>query len=199
MAEPPPEEKQGTPSAEEAASMGQVKQLIRRKLRRQAEPEENFLNIYPMMDMMVILLVFMVMQFSSSSAASIQESDELRVPYSTSVVEPEDAIPLQIATNEITIDGDHVIPLRKGQVDPSHKQGGGTGFLITPMFDKLKDKAEMAKLVAQRNPQRQFEGEVQIVADKRTPFRTLSEVLYTLGQAEFKTMRFIANKQAAPE
>lgn len=202
MAEPPPEHKEGHITEAEKATMGQVKRIIRRKIRRQPEIEETFLNIYPMMDMMTILLVFMVMQFSASSASAIQESEDLRIPYSTSSVQPEDALPIQIARNEITLDGERIIPLRNGQVDPSNKQGGGTGFLITPLFNKLKKKAEMAKLVAQRNPQRPFEGAVQVVADKRTPYRTLAEVVYTLGQAEYKTIRFVANKRPgtpAPE
>jgi biopolymer transport protein ExbD len=195
MAEPPPEVKSGADMQVRPASMGQVKQIIRRKIRRHPEQEETFLNIYPMMDMMVILLVFMVMQFSSSSSAAIQENDDLRIPYSTSPIEPEDALPLQIARNEITLDGRQILALRNGQVDPSHKQGGGTGFLITPLYTALNKKAEMAKLVAQRNPQRPFKGSVQIVADKRTPYRTLAEVVYTLGQAEYKNLRFIANKR----
>jgi biopolymer transport protein ExbD len=36
---------------------------------------------------------------------------------------------------------------------------------------------------------------VQIIADKRTPYRTLSEVIYTLGQTEFKNLRFVVNKK----
>ena len=35
---------------------------------------------------------------------------------------------------------------------------------------------------------------MQIIADKRTPYRTLVEVLYTMGQAEFKAMRFVLLK-----
>ena len=39
--------------------------------------------------------------------------------------------------------------------------------------------------------------EVQIIADKRTPYRTLVEVLYTMGQSEFKAMRFVVLKKGA--
>lgn len=179
---------------EQKATMGQVKALIRRKLRKHDPPEENFLNIYPMMDMMTILLVFMIMQFASSSAAIVQSS-ELQIPFSTSTVELEEAIPIQISRTEIVVDGDQVLNLRNGQVDSSQKQGGGTGFLITPLLTEMQQHRDRLKLIAQRNPSRPFRGQVQIVADKRTPFRTLAEVVYTLGQAEFKSMRFVAIKQ----
>jgi biopolymer transport protein ExbD len=180
---------------EQPATMAHVKQVVRRKLRRAPEHEENFLNIYPMMDMMTILLVFMVMQFSSSSAASIQETDNLRIPYSTSTAQTQDALPVVISRGEVVVDGEKALALRNGQVDPSQKQGGGTGFLISPLYKILKKKAETAKLIASRNTRRPFRGEVQIVADKRTPFRTLAEVVYTLGQAEYKSLRFIVNKK----
>lgn len=183
-------------NGQQKATMGQVKAVIRRKLRKLDEPEENFLNIYPMMDMMTILLVFMIMQFASSSA-SIVQSSELQIPFSTSQVELEEAVPIQISRTEIVVDGDHVLSLRNGQVDPSQKQGGGTGFLITPLLNEMKQHRDRLKLIAQRNPSRPFRGQVQIIADKRTPFRTLAEVIYTLGQAEFKSLRFVVIKQRA--
>ena len=58
------------PSEEDAAKlaeshMGDCKRVIRRKLSRREEPQEVGLNIYPMMDMMTILLVFLIMSFAS--------------------------------------------------------------------------------------------------------------------------------------
>lgn len=177
------------------ATMGQVKSIIRRRLRKHDAPEENSLNIYPMMDMMTILLVFMIMQFAATSA-NIVQSAELQIPFSTSTVELEEAIPIQISRTEIVVDGEHALNLRNGQVDPSQKQGGGTGFLVTPLHNVMKQHRDRLKLIAQRNPNRPFRGQVQIMADKRTPFRTLAEVIYTLGQAEFKSMRFVVLKQS---
>ncbi len=181
-------------NAQSPASMGEVKQIIRRKIRRREEAEENSLNIYPMMDMMTILLVFLIMQFAASSAAKLQQTDALQIPYSTSTMQIQDALSLQISRNEVTVDGEHVLALRNGTIDPSQKQGGGPGFLVTPLFAKLRQKRQMDKLLAARDPSRQFRGEVQILADKRTPYRTLAEVIYTLGQAEYKNLRFVVNK-----
>lgn len=170
--------------------MAQVKALIRRKLRRQEPHEEQSLNIYPLMDVMTILLVFMIMQFAQESA-NIVESDELQIPYSTSRVVPEQSVVLQISRTDIVVEGRTVLALRNGMVDPSQKQGGGTGFLITPLHSVLMQHNERLKLIANMNPNRPFLGAVQIIADKRTPFRTLSEVIYTLGQAEFSNLHFV--------
>ena len=42
------------------ASPVEVKRIIRRKLRARPEREAHALNIYPLMDVMTILLVFMI-------------------------------------------------------------------------------------------------------------------------------------------
>ena len=186
MAEERVEERPGT--------LADCRRLIRRKLRKREEQEEIGLNIYPMMDMMTILLVFMIMQFASG-AAEIVQTDELRLPTSTSQVEAGQALGVVISNSEVVVEGQHVIGLRNGKVDPSLKQGGGTGWLITPLFNGLKQHRDRLKMIASRNPQRPFRGEVRVIADKRTPFRTLGEVIYTLGQAEFGALRFIVLKQ----
>lgn len=178
---------------EQFATAGQVKAIIRRKLRKREEETEEGLNIYPMMDMMTILLVFMIMQFAAASADIVQ-SEELQIPYSVSPGEMEQSLPIQISRTEIVVDGKSVMSLRNGTVDSSQKQGGGSSFRVIPLLRVMDKHRERLKQIAQRMPSRPFLGEVQIVADKRTPFRTLAEVIYTVGQAEFSKIRFIAIK-----
>ncbi len=179
---------------EAKASMSQVKRMIRRRKAKWPVHASHGLNIYPMMDMMTILLVFMVMQFSSSTASAVTQSNELRIPYSTSTAELGDATPIQISRSAIIVDGVEILELRGGLVDPSHKQGGGTGFLITPLYREMGRIRDLKKLIEQQNPRRAFRGDVQIICDQHTPFRTLAEVIYTLGQTEFANLRFITNK-----
>jgi len=180
----------------EIATMQQVRGIVRRKLRKREELQEEGLNIYPMMDMMTTLLVFLIMQFSTA-ASSLQSTEELQLPMSVSTEDVKEAMVLQIATNEIVVDGEHILDLRNGRVDPSEKRDGPNGFLITPLERKLQRIRERAQMIAAANAQRAFEGNVQIVADKRTPYRTLSEVIYTLGQAQFRNLRFVLMKQSA--
>jgi biopolymer transport protein ExbD len=180
---------------EKEATMSQVKALVRRKLKKHPEHEEQSLNIYPMMDMMTILLVFLIMQFAQASASVVQ-SDEMQMPYSTSRQEVEEALPIQISRTEIVVDSHRVLGLRNGTVDPSQKQGGANGFLITPLLTVMQQHRDRLKLIASHVPSRPFTGTVQIIADTRTPFRTLSEVIYTLGQAEFSHIHFVVLQQS---
>jgi biopolymer transport protein ExbD len=191
----PPRDSLAPPVAEKPASMSYVNRIVRAKLRRRAEPEHFGLNIYPMMDMLTILLVYMMAIFATSSAAAVQESSELRIPYSTSKVELSDSLGVQISRSSVVVDGKPVLELRNGIVDPSLKQGGSSGFLITPLYKTLSEIRDRKKRTAQRFTNQPFVGDVQIIADKRTPYRTLSEVIYTLGQTEFKNLRFVVNKK----
>lgn len=176
------------------ASMGQVKSLVRRKLRRAPGHDEQSLNIYPMMDIMTILLVFMIQSVSNDSA-NITQGEELQLPWTTSTEQITEALSIQISRAEVVVDGNAVVQLRNGLVDPSQKQGGANGFLITPLLNVMQQHRDRLKLIAQRNPRRPFTGEVQIIADRRTPFRTLSEIIYTMGQSEFAHLHFVALEQ----
>ncbi len=181
--------------AEKVATMGHVKGMVRRKLRKAPGHEENTLNIYPMMDMMTILLVFLIMQFAQQAATVA--SEDLQMPYSTSTQVVEEALPIQISRTEIVVDGHRVLTLRNGIVDPSQKQGGANGFLITPLLTTMQQHRDRLKLIASHVASRPFTGTVQIIADGRTPFRTLSEVIYTIGQAEFQHIHFVVLHQGA--
>lgn len=181
-------------SNEPVATTSQVKRIIRRRLAKHEEPEEMGLNIYPMMDMMTILLVFLIQSFAQSSAANVLQSDELQIPKSVAQTEVQPALSITISASEIVVEGHQALSLRNGLVDGSQKQGGSNGFLVTPLLNMLQKHRDRLKLIAQSQKQRPFRGEVQIIADKRTPYRTLVEVLYTMGQAEFKAMRFVVLK-----
>lgn len=191
----PPRDSIAPPVADKPVSMSYVNRVVRAKLRRRPEPEHFGLNIYPMMDMLTILLVYMMAIFATSSAAAVQESSELRIPYSTSQVEVSEALGVQISRSAIVVDGKPVLELRNGIVDPSLKQGGSSGFLITPLYKTLSEIRDRKKRTAARFANQPFVGDVQVIADKRTPYRTLSEVIYTLGQTEFKNLRFVVNKK----
>ena len=61
----PPRDSLAPPVSVTPASMSYVNRVVRAKLRRRAEPEHFGLNIYPMMDMLTILLVYMMAIFAT--------------------------------------------------------------------------------------------------------------------------------------
>src|SRR4051794_13065522 len=171
----------------------QGKKAIRSFARKMADPETiKDLNITPMMDMMTIILVFLLKSFTSSSAL-IQLDQNLQVPASSTHLKPKEAVPITITRKVVLVEGSPVVPVNNGRVDATYKPQGENGYLIAPIKDKLDLVAKREQRVAERMGHK-FDGELMVVADKSTPYRLLTEVLYSCGQAGYANYRLLVLK-----
>ena len=157
--------------------------------RRKREQPEMPLIITSLMDAFTIILCFLLKTYGTDPV-NITQSTELRLPGSVSKVPLAAATTIAVTRNAILVDDRRVVDLRDGAVDPSNKRDGATGFFINPLFDALTEAAQNQKLIASRNSAVRFEGLALLLGHKTTTFRTLSEVLYTAGQAEFSQFKF---------
>ena len=169
------------------------KKAIRSYARKLAEPEDiKDLNITPMMDMMTIILVFLLKSFTSSSTLVNLDSN-LMLPPSMTQLAPKQAVPVTITKRVLLVEGDAVAPINNGRIDPNFKRDGDNGYYITPLVETLSKVARREKKVAEMSGET-FEGELTIIADKNTPYRLLTEVLYSCGQAEYANYRLLVLK-----
>jgi len=169
------------------------KKAIRSFARKLAEPDViKDLNITPMMDMMTIILVFLLKTFSSSSS-TITFDQNLKVPSSTTQLKPKEAISVTVTKKVILVEGDGIAPIAGGRVDPAVKRDGENGYYITPLVDILEKHARKEKKVAELTgiP---WEAQLMLVADQTTPYRLLTEVLYSCGQAGYANYRLLVLK-----
>jgi biopolymer transport protein ExbD len=154
----------------------------------------NELNIVAMMDMMTILLIFLLKSYQASSI-SVNLSEELKLPVSTTQVQPQDNINVTIAMNAVTVNDREAVRAENGTIPPTAKPDGrADAFYVAAIYDALKREVDKQKYVAQYNPQAPFMGRVNVIADRRIPYRTLMEVLYTAGQAELGEYKFMVMK-----
>ena len=158
------------------------------------EHQQAYLNITPMMDMMTILLVFLLKQFSVQAAAASM-SEGLQLPQSAIETARALAVNVTITQSAILVEGDAVTTVRAGAVDPSVKRDGANGYYITPLVDVLSKHANRLKKISAMGGT-QFDGTAMILVDKNTPYRLLTEVLYSAGQAEFKNYHLVVIKRA---
>jgi biopolymer transport protein ExbD len=175
--------------------MATYKRVLRKEMnRKKLEPEINFLNITAMMDMMTIILVFLLKSYSASSL-SVNLSEELRIPQSTTQVQPQDDVNITISLREIAVNDRAVVPAESGRIPARFKEGGKPeAFFVGAVHAALKKEVEKQKYIARYNPQAPFTGRVNVIADRRIPYRTVMEVLYTAGQAELGEYRFMVMK-----
>jgi biopolymer transport protein ExbD len=169
------------------------KKAIRSYARKLAEPDViKDLNITPMMDMMTIILVFLLKTFSSSTS-TITFDTNLQVPTSTTQLRTKEAISVTVTKKVILVEGDGIAPITAGKVDPAVKRDGENGYYITPLVDVLEKHARKEKKVAELTGV-PWEAQLMLVADQSTPYRLLTEVLYSCGQAGYANYRLLVLK-----
>lgn len=169
------------------------KKAIRSYARKLAEPDViRDLNITPMMDMMTIILVFLLKTFSSTSS-TITFDQNLKVPQSTTQLKPKEAISVTLTKKVILVEGDGIAPIAGGRVDPAVKRDGENGYFISPLVDILEKHARKEKKVAELTGV-PWEAQLMLIADQTTPYRLLTEVLYSCGQAGYANYRLLVLK-----
>jgi biopolymer transport protein ExbD len=169
------------------------KKAIRSYARKLAEPEViKDLNITPMMDMMTIILVFLLKSFSSTTS-NITFDQNLQVPRSFSELKPKMAVTVTVTKKVLLVEGDAVAPINNGRVDPAVKRDGENGYYVSPLVEILEKHAKRERRVAELTGQK-FEAQLMIVADQTTPYRMLTEVIYSCGQAGYANYRLLVLK-----
>jgi biopolymer transport protein ExbD len=185
-----------TPPSPEARARQKRERDFRRARRkaRESAGEIRELNITAMMDMMTIILVFLLKSYSASSLA-VNLSDELKLPVSATQVQPQENINVTISMKEVTVNDRAAVKVENGGIPPGYKeQGRADAFYVGAIYDALKKEVDKQKYLAQYNRSAPFTGRVNVIADRRIPYRTLMEVLYTAGQAELGEYKFMVLK-----
>lgn len=103
-----------------------------------------------------------------------------------------DGVTVHVTRTSITVGGQRLVSMLDGAVDPSALQG----HLIGPLFDVLAEEAEQRKVMAEKTGGEAWLGTAVVVADADVPQRTLVDILYTAGRAEFRRYALVA--QSAP-
>ena len=145
---------------------------------------EGDVNINSLMDIMVIILVFLLKSFGDQPVKVT--GDDLQVPKSSTELTPEDMTTITMTRNVILVNDEKVTDV---PVDKSQKRGGDSGLEIIPLLDKLnttiEKKKQQMKLLNE-----EFKPVVTVVADQTTPYRLVTEVMYTAGQAGLSKYKF---------
>lgn len=174
------------------ASLAVYKRELRRAMaRNRTEPEINFLNITAMMDMMTIILVFLLKSLSASTA-SLPQSQDLQLPKSVLTTEPDsepEGLPVIVSKSQIIVGESVVCPVPPDAAqygtEAKYKRGSRNDYFIVPLGSALQAWRDADKQIRMRTGKDPSRSEAILIADSSTPYRLLTEVMYTLGQTEF--------------
>ncbi len=155
--------------------------------------EVAYLNITAMMDMMTIILVFFLKSFS----ASVENIPaDVVPPPSSSQIKPHQAVQVVLTNKAILVEGEAVVAVKRGAVDASVKRDGASGYQINPLLTVLQKHTTRLKRIEKKfGKKMKFTGEIVLLADQTTPYRLISEVLYTAGIAEYGKYRLLVMKK----
>jgi biopolymer transport protein ExbD len=192
MAEGPQPPQPGAPARQPPASLAVYKRELRKAIaRNRIDAEINFLNITAMLDMMTIILVFLLKSLSASTA-SIPQSDDLRLPKSVLNTSPDsepEGLPVLVSKSQVIVGETVVCPVPADAtqygVEAKYKRGSRNDYFIVPLGSALqswRDSDKRIRMATGKDPTR---SEAILIADVSTPYRLLTEVMYTLGQTEF--------------
>ena len=194
MNQPPggPPQQPFNPKPQKPASTVTYKRELRKAIaKNRTEPEINFLNITAMMDMMTIILVFLLKSLSNSPA-SLPQSQDLQLPKSILTTEPDaesEGLAVILSKSQIIVGESVVCPVPPDAAqygtEARYKRGSRNDYFIVPLGNALQSWRDSDKRIRAATGKDPSHSEAILVGDSRTPYRLLTEVMYTLGQTEF--------------
>jgi len=164
------------------------KKAGKRKHKREKAPE---LNIDSLMDILTIILVFLLKSYATDPV-NIESSADLQIPKSGALLKPAATVNITVSRTAISVDNMAIpgLELKDGKVDASQKRQGEDSYFITQLNKVLVDAVEKKRKLESINPDVKFDGTCTIIMDRELPYRLLTEVMYTAGQAEFSKFKF---------
>ena len=148
------------------------------KAKRRAE-EITYLNIVAMMDMMTIILVFMLKSVSFSTTL-VSGTEALALPYSTTQLQPIEAVKVFVTKDEIVVEDKKVAAIHNGRIDDEYMS---SQYIIPNLKQRLGEEVKRQMNLQRLRPGLKFEGNLTVLADKDTPYQIIMQVLYSAGQA----------------
>ena len=145
------------------------------------------LQITSMIDMFTIILVFLLKSYSSS-AVDMTPSKTLRLPASSSTVQPIEALKVMVTEEGIYVDDKLLAKISKGEVDRA-ALAPGDNRMVQPLYKYLSEAAKKTQEIAKQNESVKFEGKVVFQADQELNYALLKKVMYTsvlAGYSDFK-------------
>lgn len=165
---------------------------LKRYIERRS-PSAFKIQITSMVDMFVILLVFLLKSYSTSPV-NITPKEGLRIPESTSNVDPVDVVKLIVSKEAVFVEDEKIIDLKEGKLSREDLDQSDDQF-IRKLYQALDQHAEKAKTISELNEEFVFDGKILLQADRELNYEVLRRVMYTSMMAGYADVKLaVASK-----
>ncbi|MCA2980374.1 MAG: biopolymer transporter ExbD [Myxococcaceae bacterium] len=140
------------------------------------------LNVTPLVDMFVILVLFLIANFSATGEI-LSMSKDIELPEAANTDELQIAPVVQVSKDQVIVSGTSV-----GRVEDLTRED----YLNIPALEeKLRDmKKQFEDLHNAANDSGAFKGDVNIQADKKVQFRIIKRVMFSCAAAGYGNIAF---------
>jgi biopolymer transport protein ExbD len=157
---------------------------LARQARKARGGSDVKLNITSMMDMFTIILVFLLKSFSTQGQL-VTPATGLLLPTSSVERAAEEALSVKVSRNSIAVEDRQVVDsIAFARILEQQE------FMIPALHETLREFAEQARNAAERFG-KEFSGEITIQGDVEVPYKVLTRIMYTCGQAGYPVMNLI--------
>ena len=154
------------------------------KMSRAHKPTNSELNVVPMVDMFVMLVIFLLQSFSATGEVLYMQKD-IKLPDARHGQMIEVAPVVAVSADQVVVTGVKVADIRELDSD--------SGYLNIPALEeRLRDEKKRWEFIHQADPDKKWDGVVNIQADKGVPFRIVKRVMYSCGVAGYFNVNFAA-------
>lgn len=140
------------------------------------------LNVVPMVDMMTMLVIFLLQQYSSTGEVLYMQKD-IRLPEAHHGQTIEMVPVVAVSSAQIVVTG-----VKVADVADIDREGG---YLNIPgLEERLRDEKKKWEYLHQNDPDKKWDGQVNIQADRAIPFRIVKRVMYSCAVAGYFNVNF---------
>lgn len=136
------------------------------------------LNLVPMIDIFVLLVIFLIQQFSADGDLLFM-TDRIKMPEAANYDQLMRAPVIQISPDDIALEGQMIA--RISDIE------GQELWNIPKLEEVLRDQKKAFETL---NTSEEFKGDINIQADVNVPFKVLKKVMYSANQAGYFNINF---------
>jgi len=151
------------------------------KIQRGHKATNAELNVVPMVDMMTMLVIFLLQQFSSTGEVLYMQKD-IKLPDAHHGQVIDVAPVVTISATEITVVGKKVADIADLERD--------SYLNIQGVQESLLDEKKRWDFLHQNDPEKRWEGIVNVQADRAVPFRLVKRVMHSCAVAGYFNLNF---------
>lgn len=151
--------------------------------------EQISLNIMPMLDIFSILILFLLMSFSTDPV-NHDINDGVELPESDTLSSLDEVPTIALTETAVIVNDQTVTPINAGEISKKHLSQGA----VYDVFKELEKLSEANKKFSKAKNSKKKEATLTIEVDKKHSFKLIKSIMVSAQQADFAVFKMMVSK-----